>query len=972
VLSRTIFFSRLKRLVPIALVLVFAGPFSGTPAWAALSHDASLNWKTLHTRHFRVHFHDGEEELAREAARIAEHTHNWVSPLFDWSPADPTDIILSDEVGVSNGFATPVPTNRSGIYVAPPDRLNSLEDHAGWLETVITHEYVHIIHLDKARGAPKGLRKVFGRFPFPLPFSVFPNAFQPVWLVEGLATYYETDTQRGIGRGQSSYYDMLMRMEVARGLKPVRQVNQPLVSWPGGTAWYLYGVHFYEFVKQNKGDEKIQALVQDYSNDFIPYRVNANTKSVFGKGQGALWKEYSAYLEKKFRAQIREIEARGPREGDALTDRGYEAGSLRAGSDGTLYYIRDDWQSAGALMALRPGEKKARRLRRVNYGATIDLHPQAGILLAQAEFCTNARIHFDLYRVDPRNGRSRRLTRCGRYHYGAWAPDGQSIIAAELTLGRSRLVRLDAQGKKPEILWTGKSGEVISGLDWSPDGRALVAALWRPEQGWDLEEFVLAEGRWRRLTRDATIEMQARYSDDGRRVFFTSDHGGVYNIRELDLATGRTVTLTDVRGGAFEPAMDERNKRLYYIGYRGSGFDVFELVLSDREPLATPPSAQGPSGRVLRNLAPLEDTRLTGYSPWSSLYPRWWFPSLSLSDATTEVGVLTSGWDVLQRHIYFLNLGYDFRNNWPVGSFDYIYDRWPPVFKLHASRFNDLKRDGDNETERVRRDDVYQAELVFPLVRFWRRFSFHLSALKDRQSDGWVDKGVAKVPTVEDNLVGAAGVYDSANRYPRSVSRADGRYIRLVAEDSDIIEGGDFTGSVYTLDWREYFRIYGEHVLGLRAVMGWGTENPRPFELGGSDSADAFPPYLGSSVINSPFNRRDYALRGYSTGEPRLIGRRMQLASLEYRFPLYLMERGITIPPLGLHRVWGDVFVDTGGAWNDDDTTADKYYTGAGIEARAEAVLLYGLLIDLRLGVAYGFDDEIGGVQVYLQTGSSF
>ncbi|NIQ12742.1 MAG: hypothetical protein GWO08_23010, partial [Gammaproteobacteria bacterium] len=75
----------------------------------------------------------------------------------------------------------------------PPTDASTLEDHAGWLETVITHEYVHTLHLDKARGFPLAAREVLGRWPLFLPFSVFPNAFQPRWLTEGIATYYETD-----------------------------------------------------------------------------------------------------------------------------------------------------------------------------------------------------------------------------------------------------------------------------------------------------------------------------------------------------------------------------------------------------------------------------------------------------------------------------------------------------------------------------------------------------------------------------------------------------------------------------------------------------------------------------------------------------------------------------------------------------------------------------------------------------------
>ncbi len=203
-------------------------------ARAGLGHDPALTWRTLHSPHFAVHYHDGEEQLARQAAAIAERLFERLAPLFDWRPAEPIEIVLTDEYDVSNGWTTLFPANRIAIFTAPPDEVFSLEDHGGWLETVILHELVHALHLDKARGAPRALRYAFGRLPL-----LFPNAFQPAWLLEGLATYYETDRARGMGRGQSSFFDMLMRMEVAGGIKPLREVNQTVDRWPAGFVPYL-------------------------------------------------------------------------------------------------------------------------------------------------------------------------------------------------------------------------------------------------------------------------------------------------------------------------------------------------------------------------------------------------------------------------------------------------------------------------------------------------------------------------------------------------------------------------------------------------------------------------------------------------------------------------------------------------------------------------------------------------------------
>ena len=177
-------------------------------------------------------------------------------------------------------------------------------------------------------------------------------------------------------------------------------------------------------------------------------------------------------------------------------------------------------------------------------------------------------------------------------------------------------------------------------------------------------------------------------------------------------------------------------------------------------------------------------------------------------------------------------------------------------------------------------------------------------------------------------------------------------------ENSDVLDS-DFSGSIFTLDWREFFPLGGEHVLALRFVEGWGTDRPDPFRLGGENNAD-----------NTIFNARDYNLRGYPEGLPLLRGRRMQLASAEWRFPLHRTERTLTVPPLGISQLSGSVFVDSGGTW-DQGNSPDKYLTGAGLELNADLALFYHLGLRLRLGYARGFN-EGGEDRIYLSIGSSF
>ncbi len=112
-------------------------------------------------------------------------------------PASSIDLVVSDDADYSNGATTVFPSNRITVYLPPPSTSNSIGVYDSWLRLVITHELVHVFHLDRADGIWRVLQKLFGRAP-----ALFPNAYQPGWVAEGLATYYESRfTSAGRMRG---------------------------------------------------------------------------------------------------------------------------------------------------------------------------------------------------------------------------------------------------------------------------------------------------------------------------------------------------------------------------------------------------------------------------------------------------------------------------------------------------------------------------------------------------------------------------------------------------------------------------------------------------------------------------------------------------------------------------------------------------------------------------------------------------
>ncbi|MDH5259355.1 MAG: hypothetical protein OEX07_15175, partial [Gammaproteobacteria bacterium] len=470
--------------------------------------------------------------------------------------------------------------------------------------------------------------------------------------------------------------------------------------------------------------------------------------------------------------------------------------------------------------------------------------------------------------------------------------------------------------------------------------------------------------------KDTSVKLNPRYTADGNNIIFSADYGGIFNIQKLELETGKISTLSNIKGAALQASPSMYDDSIYYANLGANGSDLYKLTPETQKEFITPDSPHKIKPAAQALTISLEKMEITDYSPFSGLKPRWWSPVLETSSDRKEIGFSTSSADPLLRHTYNLSFAYDSENQLPLGEISYVYDRFQPLWHLNVSIDHDLEKNESDVLMRIRRSKEAQVEMILPFLRVNNRWALNASLLQDEITDEKVLSGFTGTPTRRDNNIGLALMYDSTFRYRLSVSRSNGRNIALIAEDSDLINS-DYSGQVYTVDWREFVHLTHQHVFTLRAVVGWGTDKPRTFNLGGSQTAqslDVSAAVFQPLPLPDPFNQRQYALRGYPEGLPKLTGRRMALASLEWRFPITRIERGFMAPPVGINYLAGRLFSDHGVTSN---TEKQKIYSSAGVELEFNLVLFYTLPIQTRLGYAHGFEAN-GGNRFYLSLGESF
>ncbi|MDH5728826.1 MAG: hypothetical protein OEZ58_07525 [Gammaproteobacteria bacterium] len=935
----------------------------------AAAYDPRLQWQTMETEHFYIHFHDGLQPLAQRLAPMAENIHIEVTNYFSWIPKDKTHVTLTDGVDLPNGSATPVFFNQIVLHSVPSTDINSLEDVDDWLRLLMLHEYVHIVHLDIAYGTPQTLRKLFGRYPLVFIIPTFPNLFQPNWLIEGLATYLETDYEKGTGRGQSSYYRALMRMEVQRGIKSYRQLSIPYVDYPGLRGWYLYGVYFHKFLVERYGEEKLKFMINRYSSIALPGLIGINMRRVFGDNMNSIWQEFENYLKKDFANEIATLEKQGLRQGKRLTKDIFDSGFHQIIDNQKLAYLQNDNLHRKQVRLLNPNNNKSERLFNI-YGPRFSYHPDKGFLYSNLDIDNNTNAFFDLYLFDNKTGRSKKLTDAGRYQFASFSPNGKKIIAVKAQNGLVELHLLDAQGQLAKTIWQGQHTESITSVDWSPDGKQLVVALFRAGKGWNLELYNFEDETWKLLTHTPYIETHAKFSPDGEHIIYSADYDRVYNVYRLNINEPSAEKLTNVTGAALYPSINPSNNTLYYAGLDTQGLALYELKLEENrqsnEFVMISHQTQQPSITDMMANAPPVETNYPSksYFALKHLRPRGWHPYFGVTDVL-NYGFTTQGNDPLG----FLNYDLSMAVNVLDWNFAFSYEQQ----QIGAQFLSQREHYGDVTV------DVFG---LFPRYRILQK-NWHFSILAGYQYLEIKEQDDFFTPDPLYNGYWATGILNFSNltRPSRSIMRHSGFDFRLLANKSleYFAPDEDSTQKIFGkgVSLLGEFNMYSppifETIFSARIQMARQNQSMPDFEFVGFQSN-----YAGSDSINS----RRFVLRGYN--EPNKIkGNFIDYVNAQWFFPISAPQGTLLIPPIGLNRVNGLLFAEAGRAWYSSEPPKDavqNWFTGEnlpklkptfGAELWLESVVLYRVPVDILIGYAKGLGEN-SRVEKYVRIGASF
>jgi hypothetical protein len=578
---------------------------------------------------------------------------------------------------------------------------------------IACHEITHHVHFLQMAG-----------------FAWFINQFGAVyspqlgldrWFDEGLAVYYETKLQPGIGRlawpfGRATFAAGYAGRHIDGGA-----LSELQRDFHGGNH-YLVGSHFVRFLADRYGEDRLWKLVHVQARSILfPLLVNVRFWQAYDKSLSTLIDEFAEAM----RTEL-VVRARPPAQ-RRLRAAGEVARYARA-ADGSEALLTADRDHPARLVLTRSAGRPElvldlvdvlppRRLRDAGIPDTSGLG-----FTADGRWLYFVAVDTDvvepvarLVRVEVETGALSVVRRDLGGTGGSISPDGGHFAFARADGDHHDLAELDLPSGAVRLLEVEAPGTFVAEPRYSPDGRRLLTSFF-DGQAFRLALFERASGR--RLRVIATVPgpvHDAAWVDDTRIVYLGNgpdDVGFQVFLHELD--TGANRRLTDAPYLAFEPRPVGASLR--FLNREGWSWTVDEVALpaalAAPAPLASqassPPAPPGVGGALppavaarpespvawlARPAETAETMRLSDrpYSSWERLFvPRLYGPTLAwVGRQDLSLGLLLLGNDRLSLHRWGIAGLYQVEGGGsPSFAAGYLNEQLAPLaLRLTASQF---------------------------------------------------------------------------------------------------------------------------------------------------------------------------------------------------------------------------------------------------------------------------------------------
>lgn len=977
-------------IIGILILAIISGTTSHVHAFEAPAFMPSTErLEETKTEHFHIIFQESLQDAVPYLAAQCEQAYQDLTPVFGWYPERKIEVLFIDAFDTHNGWATTMPHNRIAVYAAGAESGSTIFQPGNYLRRTVYHELAHVLSMDIRYGYNRVLSGIFGKFftiandPLSLLmffFSASPVVLAPVWYLEGIAIWAETEFAPP-GRGRMSIPDMIFRSAVQENnLLPYNKWDLEIPRWPYGLGAYLYGMKLIRHISDTSSiDNPVGDLSQSLAHAFM-FRFDRHSVQVVGGGIKMFVQDMLAAERQKQQENLKELKKLQPTKLPRLTSKEIIVHEPRFVGE-EIYFSAQEEEERDSLYVYVPEGKETRKIAGARTTAgfgSLSVSPDGSIYYTRLEAREKDNYWYEVRRFSPEEQTDTLVTNSGRYRAVDVSPSGLNLAAVSMRAGKSCLVEVPISGAgdqhQEKILASGALQENFSSVRYSPDGEK-IAYVRGGEDGFSLLVFDRRKAASYPVFHTRRQLLFPTWAPDRKSIVFSSDENGVFNLYRISSdGKGSPVPLTHALGGVFASDFSPDGKTIAACAYDSHGYYLTlipyepQMWLEKKLPCIRTEWKQRKQEKKRAGTKPAqlkEKIQLEPYSSLKNVQFDYWGPWLTASAKGIVGGFGAAFSDPTGYQDFQLLAGAESEYGTGIGAIQYTYKGFYPVFKIYAlqnqANYPDLLRSASGTrygyTEEIR---TLGAAVDIPLIKMDRQISMqlgykslHRDFIKDSRDD-YQGETILNKHLYEGNE-GTAWVglnYFDGTAFKRSNSVEDGRFAGVTMEKTDPGLGGSVSQTRAMGEWIEYISNpwLKNHVLRVSANFG----------LGGGDRTDQGLFGLGGFgsllAAGSPGIQRGIYLRGYD--ENFQTGDRIAKVSCSYRFPILDLSRGVAgSMPVYFKQIFAEVFYEGGRTWDDKGIGDDKgWINAAGLEANFSLKLLRFMRIAPGLGFAFAAD----------------
>ena len=544
-----------------------------------------IEWRTFETENFQIHFYNSTEGTAREGAYVAEQIYPLITNIYDYKPNQKTDIIFLDTDDISNGAAYYY-DNKIMIWASPMDF--ELRGSHRWLQNVITHEYAHIVSMQKAMKA--GLRfpgaylqwlgyedekrkDVLYGYPNRLASYAIPGTVVPPWLAEGTAQFMYDGADWD---NWDTHRDMILRDRAMNdNLLSFTEMNTFGKSGIGNESTYNSGYKLCRFIALSYGSDKLKEILMNLSSPF-QFSVNNAIKKSIGISGDKLYEDFKESLNNGYSLLTNNI-TKSISNANIITDKGTANLHPAWSPDGKkVSYISNadnDFFGQTDLFIYDVDSGEGKNIKR-NVISSPSWNNDGSVIYysKRAKYPNKyGSRYFDLYEYHFDEEKENRLTIDARAFSPCFIPTDSSLVYLATYDGGQNIFHINLTTRKTQKLTNYTDRSMISNLSFDEDNNRLLFDItrnhFRDIAYLSFEDSVLGYLFENKEWDERDVDISAG------KIIYSDDRSGIFNLYMIDEETMKGGYVTNVMGGAFMPDINQFGQ-IAYSHYENASYNI--------------------------------------------------------------------------------------------------------------------------------------------------------------------------------------------------------------------------------------------------------------------------------------------------------------------------------------------------------------------------------------------------------------